>query len=679
MTTQSVPSMLPATTSPRTTANIGIVTLLQSNFELLLAFITLVALLVGWLGGTVTGSLPEWAIRSAAIVAFVAGGYSGLTGAIRQAKVGKLDIDFLMIAAALGAALIGEWEEGALLLFLFTLSGALEHFAMERTRKAIEALAVLRPETARVLQNDTEVTLPVDQLQVGDVVLVRPGERLPVDGKVAKGDSTVDQSPITGESIPVHKQATDPVFAGSINGGGAVEIEVSRPASESTLSKIIQLVEDARQDSTPAQQFIDRFSQPYTYAVIGATLLAVLLPALFGNEPFSTTLYRAMTLLVVASPCALIISTPASVLSAIAAAARGGVLFKGGVYLEKAAEIQTVAFDKTGTLTHGKPVVTDIHPLTDHSEEDVLRLAASAEILSEHHIGSAIIAAAKARNIPLETPTGFQAIPGHGIQATFDRGEHQETVYIGNDKLFMDEKMEISPAIRLIGTALQEQGKTVMLVVRRSTVEDTLGATRDWEVVGFIAVADTIRPEAAASIRALRELGVKRIVMLTGDNKAVAENIAHAAGIDEVYSDLLPEEKVAILQRLVKEGKTAMLGDGVNDAPALATANVGIAMGAGGTDVALETADIVLMASDLSKLPFILNLSRRAQQIVRQNIILSVGVILVLVLTTILLPFLRPDFILPLPLGVVGHEGSTLIVVANGLRLLALRPQKMGV
>jgi len=679
MTTQSVPSLLPATAPSRPAPGTNFVSILQSNFELLLAFITLIALLIGWLGGTVTGSLPEWAIRTAAIIAFIAGGYSGLTGAIQEAKIGKLDIDFLMIAAALGAALIGEWEEGALLLFLFTLSGALEHFAIERTRKAIEALAVLRPENARVLQNNTEITLPVDQLQVGDIVLVRPGERLPVDGKVVKGDSTVDQSPITGESIPVHKQVADSVFAGSINGGGALEIEVSRPASESTLSKIIQLVEDARQDSTPAQQFIDRFSQPYTYTVIGATLLAVLLPVLFGNEPFSTTLYRAMTLLVVASPCALIISTPASVLSAIAAAARGGVLFKGGVYLEKVAEIQTVAFDKTGTLTHGKPVVTDIHPLTDYSEEDVLRLAASAEILSEHHIGSAIIAAAAARRIPLETPTGFQAIPGHGIQACFDRGDHQEIVYIGNDKLFMDEKMDISPAIRLIGASLQKQGKTVMLVVRRGTIEDTLGDTRDWEVVGFIAVADTIRPEAAGSIQALRDLGVKRIVMLTGDNKAVAENIARAAGIDEVYSDLLPEEKVEILQRLVKEGKTAMLGDGVNDAPALATANVGIAMGAGGTDVALETADIVLMASDLSKLPFILNLSRRAQQIIRQNIILSVGVILVLVLTTILLPFFRPDFMLPLPLGVVGHEGSTLIVVANGLRMLALRPHKMGV
>ena len=343
MTTQSVPSRLPAAPAQRVAARSGFFNLLRSNFELWLAAITLLALLIGWLGGAVTGVLPAWAVTVAAVIAFAAGGYAGLTGAITEARIGKLDIDFLMIAAAIGAAAIGEWEEGALLLFLFTLSGALENFALERTRKAIEALAVLRPETARIYRNNVEISLAVDELQIGDVVLVRPGERLPVDGAVVKGDSTVDQSAITGESLPVRKQTDDPVYAGSINGGGALEVEVRRPASESTLSKIIRLVEEARQDTTPAQQFIDRFSQPYTYAVLGATLLALLLPVLFADEPFSATLYRAMTLLVVASPCALIISTPASVLSAIATAARGGVLFKGGAYLEKIAELRTLA------------------------------------------------------------------------------------------------------------------------------------------------------------------------------------------------------------------------------------------------------------------------------------------------------------------------------------------------
>lgn len=677
MTTQSVKT---SAAQPAMTTHYGqapsVFRLWKENYELLLAAITLVALLIGWLGGGVTGVLPPWAVTIAALVAFAAGGYSGLTGAIEEAKHGKLDIDFLMIAAALGAAAIGEWEEGALLLFLFTLSGALEEFAMDRTRRAIEALAELRPDIALVRRDGQEMTLGVEDLVRGDVVLVRPGDRLPVDGTVVKGVSEIDQSPITGESVPVHKELGDQVFAGTINGGGALEVEVTKLASESTLSKIITLVAEARHDATPTQQFIDRFSQPYTYAVLAATLLAVAIPWFFLDEPFHNTLYRAMTLLVVASPCALIISTPASVLSAIAAGARGGVLFKGGAYLEKIAAVTTVAFDKTGTLTHGKPVLTNVHPLTGHTRADVLRLAGSAELLSEHHIGRAIVEQAQAEGIELETPAHFYAVAGHGIQATFDRGEHNETIYIGNDRFFMNEAMSISPAIRVIGDALKKQGKTSMLVVRRSTVEDTLGAMRDWEVVGYIAVADTLRPEAKAAIEGLRRAGVEHIAMLTGDNKAVATAIADEAGIEHVYSELLPEQKVEVIQQLVAKGKTAMVGDGVNDAPALATASVGIAMGAGGTDVALETADVVLMASDLSKLPFMVRLGRKAATIVRQNVIFSVGVILTLVTLTIVAPIFVPGFALPLPLGVVGHEGSTLIVVLNGLRMLALRPER---
>lgn len=646
----------------------------HENLELLLALVTLVALLIGWVGGSVTGALPDWAVTLAALVAFAAGGYSGLMGAIEEAKHGRLDIDFLMIAAALGAALIGEWEEGALLLFLFTLSGALEEFAMDRTRQAIEALAQLRPEVATVRRQGAEMSVAVDELVVGDVVLVHPGERLPVDGLVVKGETTIDQSPITGESVPVHKEIGNEVFAGTINGGGALDIEVTKSAADSTLSKIIRLVAEARQDTTPTQQFIDRFSQPYTYVVLCATLLAIVIPVLFLNEPFHQTLYRAMTLLVVASPCALIISTPASVLSAIAAGARGGVLFKGGAYLEKVAAITIIAFDKTGTLTHGKPVVTNVHPLSGHTRQQLLQLAASAELPSEHHIGRAIIEQARAEGIELETPDQFHAVMGHGIQAGFQRDGHMETIYIGNNRLFMNEKMDLSPAIRVIGDALKKQGKTAMLVVRRSTVEDTLGSTRDWEVVGYLAVADTARSEAKAALAELRNMGVSRIAMLTGDNSAVAGVIADEVGIEEVYSELLPEQKVEVMQQLVRAGKTAMVGDGVNDAPALATAHVGIAMGAGGTDVALETADVVLMSSDLSKLPFMAHLGRQAAKIVRQNVIFSVAVIIVLVTLTILVPIVVPGFVLPLPLGVVGHEGSTLIVVLNGLRMLAIRP-----
>jgi Cd2+/Zn2+-exporting ATPase len=646
----------------------------KENYEFVLAAITLAALLGGWLGGEVFNTLPNWAVMTLAVIAFAAGGYSGVMGAWEQARQGRFDIDFLMIAAAFGAAAIGDWPEGALLLFLFTLSGALETFAMGRTRKAIESLAKLRPDVATVRRGSQEVVLPVGELQVGDIVLVKPGERLPVDGAVINGSSSIDQSAITGESMPVSKWVGDSVFAGTINGGGALEVRVTKPSGETTLSKIVTLVAEAQEDATPTQKFIDRFSQPYTYVVIGATALALVLPLLFLNESFDTTLYRAMTLLVVASPCALVISTPASALSAIAAAARSGVLFKGGAYLELLGQVDIVAFDKTGTLTPGRPVVTNIHPLTGHSENGLLQMAASAETLSEHHIGKAIVEKARARGLELHKPIDFQAIAGEGIVARFTVGNHVETFYIGNERLFDNRQMELSPAIRMIGQALQKQGKSVMMVVRRSRVEDTLGSERDWEVMGFIAVADTLRPEAAEAVRKLRDEGVRHVAMITGDNANAAHFIAQQANIDEVYADLLPEQKLELIKKLGEQGKVAMVGDGVNDAPALATAHVGIAMGAGGTDVALETADIVLMSSDLDKLPFALQLSRKAARIIRQNVIFSVGVIITLVLLTILLPIFIPGFLLPLPLGVVGHEGSTLIVVANGLRLLAMRP-----
>jgi Cd2+/Zn2+-exporting ATPase len=476
--------------------------------------------------------------------------------------------------------------------------------------------------------------------------------------------------------VPVYKEDGDEVFSGTINGSGALEVSVTKLAQESTLSKIIALVEAAQEDAAPTQRLIDRFSQPYTLGVIGATLLAILIPWLFSSEPFGDTLYRAMTLLVVASPCALIISTPASILSAIAAAARGGVLFKGGVYLEKSAGLDILAFDKTGTLTHGRPVLTDVIPLNNYSREDVLRIAGSAEVLSEHPIGRAVVNGAKEAKLSLEQPKDFRSVAGHGIQAIYDRGTHNEIIYIGNDRLFMSEAIDLSPAIRMIGQKLQEKGKTAMLVVRRSTVEDTLGDLVDWEVVGYLAVADTVRENAAETIRQLRQIGIKRIAMLTGDNQNVAQAIAKEVGLDpsEVHAELLPEQKVEVVQQLVTEGKVAMIGDGVNDAPALATAHVGIAMGAAGTDVALETADVVLMADDLSKLPFMVALSRRAEGIVRQNLIFSVSVIATLVTLTVVVPLFVSGFVLPLPLGVVGHEGSTLIVVANGLRLLAMRP-----
>ena len=664
----------------------------RGNPELILASITLVALLMGWLGGSVSGLLPAWAVVVFALVAYGAGGYSGAKVALANACCGVFNIDLLMVAAALGAALIGEWEEGALLLFLFTLSGALESFASERTRQAITGLAELRPDTARVLRDGEEVEIGVEELSVGDVVVVRPGERMPVDGSVLLGSSTVDQSPITGESIPVYKGIGDPVFSGTINGSGALELQVTKLASESTISKIIGLVQEAQNNAAPTQRLIDRFSQPYTLIVLGATVLAAIVPVLFTDEPINQTIYRAITLLVVASPCALIISTPASILSAIAAAAREGILFKGGAYLEKAAGLDMLAFDKTGTLTNGRPQLTDVVPLNGYTEKELISIAAGAESLSEHPIAQAVVRRAQEMDLPYESPRDFRGIAGHGVQAVYARGAGQELVSIGNDKQFESEEMDLPPSIRMIGRRLQEKGKTAILVVRRSIATDAidrghangngdslvdskfLGATdRDCDVVGFLAVADTVRAGAADTIEALKELGIDRMAMLTGDNRDVAAAVADQIGVEDVYADLLPGEKVEIVEKLVKSGSVGMIGDGVNDAPAMATSSLGIAMGGAGTDVALETADVVLMSDDLGKLPFMLRLSRRASDIVRQNLYFSVAVILALVALTVVAPLLVPGFRLPLPIGVLGHEGSTLIVVVNGLRMLTMK------
>ena len=663
----------------------------RNNPEIILASVTLISLLIGWIGGPVSGLLPAWAIAVFALSAYAAGGYSGARAALADAGRGNFNIDFLMIAAALGAAFIGEWEEGALLLFLFTLSGALESFASDRTRQAIIRLAELRPDTASVWREGAVIEMGVEALAIGDVVVVKPGERMPVDGTVIQGTTTVDQSPITGESIPVYKGVGDTVFSGTINGSGALELEVTKLASDSTISKIIALVQEAQNNAAPTQRLIDRFSQPYTLAVIGVTLLAIAIPVFFAAEPFSTTIYRAMTLLVVASPCALIISTPASILSAIAAAAREGILFKGGAYLEKAASLDMLAFDKTGTLTYGKPELTDVVPLNGYSEEDLIACAAGAESLSEHPIAQTIVERAQEMNLAYSSPEDFRGIAGHGVQAIYGNGASKEMVYIGNDKLFMSEAMDLSPSTRELGKQLQEEGKTAILVVRRSIaleekVAEVAGeaaspsgphsagvAGRDWEAVGFLAVADTVRSNASETIATLRQMGITRMAMVTGDNQDVAAAVGEQVGLEEVYAELLPEEKVRIVGELAEAGSVAMIGDGVNDAPAMAASDLGIAMGGAGTDVALETADVVLMSDDLSKLPFMLRLSRRAGEIVRQNLYFSVGIILTLVVLTIIVPLLVPDFRLPLPVGVLGHEGSTLIVVINGLRMLTMK------
>ncbi len=624
-----------------------------ANEEMVLATVSFIFLVAGLVAQHLT-PLPHGVAIAFYVVAYLAGGYEGTIAALSALRRGVLDIDFLMIAAALGAAYLGDWAEGATLLFLFSLAEALETFAMDRTRHAIEKLMELRPNVALVRRDGREVVVPVEDVNVGEEVVVRPGESIPLDGVVEEGMSAVDQSPITGESVPVTKKPGDKVFAGTMNTEGSLVIRVTKRAADSTLARIIQLVEEAQSERAPMQRFLDRFSQPYATAVVLGVLVYLGVGYWALGRPFSDVFYRAMTLLVVASPCALVISTPASILSAVAAGARNGVLFKGGAHLENMAGIRVMAFDKTGTLTYGKPQVTHVIPAPGFTEEDVLRLAATVERRSEHPLARAIVRLAASKHIFLEEPEEFRALVGRGVRGRVN-GQH---VYIGNGRLVKELEVPIPEHLKEIADRLHSEGKTVVWVVNE-------------QVVGILAVADVVRPQAMPMIQELRSLGVRKIVMLTGDHRQVAEAIAQQLGVDEVYAELLPEDKVRIVKRLVEEDPTAMVGDGINDAPALALATVGIAMGAAGTDVALETADVVLMADDLTKLPFALDLSRRARRIVYQNLTIAVGVMVVLVIATLTVG-------IPLPLGVVGHEGSTLVVVLNGLRMLGTKPRTFG-
>ena len=581
-------------------------------------------------------------------LAYAAGGHQGLIEALHDLRRGRLNVDFLMILAALGAAVIGQWAEGAMLLFLFTLAEALEDYAMDRTRSAVEALTQLRPNEATVRRDGEEISVPVEQVHVGEIVVVRPGESIPVDGRVLQGETTVDQSSITGESVPVHKTPGDDVFAGTINLDGAIDVRVTKEAKDTTLARVIEMVSVAQSERAPTQRLIDRFAHPYAIGVLVAVALVMLIGYFGFGAPFEDVFYKAMTLLVVASPCALVISTPASVLSGIAAGARNGVLFKGGVHLENAARVDSIAFDKTGTLTLGRPQVTDIIALDGLDEEELLRLVASAEVRSEHPIARAIVDEARSRGLEISDPEEFRALPGKGVRAQINGRE----ILVGSTRL-LSAPHKLNGASEQIA-AMQQMGKTTVLALNGD------------QVLGVIAVADLPRANAAETIAALRKIGVKRIAMLTGDYKPVAESIARRLGVDEVYAELLPTDKVDVVRKLQEEGPVIMVGDGVNDAPALALADVGMAMGAAGADVAMETADIVLMSDDLSKIPFTFTLARKARTIIIQNFAIALGVMALLVLAA----FVRD---LSLPVAVVGHEGSTLVVVLNGLRLLRMK------
>ncbi len=594
------------------------------------------------------------------VIAYITGGTFGLQAGINSLRNRTIDVDLLMILAAIGAAIVGEPFEGAMLLFLFSLSNVLQDFALGRTRSAIKALMKLRPAQALVHRGDKTYLLPIEKVVVGDRIIVKPGERLPLDGVVVDGRSTVDQSSITGESMPVSKSMGDSVFAGTINKNGSLEIRVTRLAKDSTLAKLIQMVEEAQSEKAETQRFIDAAEQYYAMGVIVLTALVAAVPMLFWQEAFSQAFYRAMTVMVAASPCAIVISTPATVLSAIGNGARRGILFKGGVYVENAATVKVIALDKTGTLTIGEPRITDTIPLNNSiTENELLALAAAVEARSEHPLAQATVKAAQERNLSWPEATNFQATTGQGVAATVS-GRH---VRIGNGRFFTHYQTRGLDEAQAELARLQKLAKTSVLVAE---VDDAAGTA---VMLGVLAYADVLRPDAPDVVRALRANGVAHVVMLTGDNDAVASQIAAQVGVDEYFADLLPEDKVTAIKKVRQQyGPVVMVGDGVNDAPALATADIGIAMGAAGTDVALETADIVLMSDDLRNLPYLIGLSRKTRQTLLQNLGFALFMIM-LMLGTIFVSGLA------LPAAVVGHEGGTVLVSLNGLRMLGYKPK----
>lgn len=620
--------------------------------------LTFVFMITGWLAAKF-----GFAWHDALYVgAYFTGGCFGVRAGLRSLRQWTIDVDLLMVLAALGAAIVNAAFEGAMLLFLFSLSNVLQAYAIDRTRKAIKSLMKLRPEKALARRYGGTVLLPVEELIVSDVLIVRPGESIALDSIIIEGSSAIDQSSLTGESMPVSKKAGDPVFAGTINQTGGLEVRVTRLAKDSTIEKLVRMVEEAQTEKADTQRFLDRAEQFYAAAVILFTLGLILFPILFLHQPFQAAFYRAMTVMVVASPCALIISTPASILSAIGGAARRGVLFKGGVHLERAATVKVVAFDKTGTLTEGKPRVTDMlvegrvidfRTSTEAEALSLLGLAGSVEAKSEHPLARAIVIECKRLNVPLEECAAFQSVSGEGASGLI-KGRR---IAVGNARYFTAQNLTIPDLFATQIAVLQDDGKTCVMI---GEIDENTGTAR---VLGAVAIADVLRTDAASVIRELKAGGIERVVMLTGDNSRVAQAIARQVGVDEFHADLLPEDKVRVVKELRGIGPVAMVGDGVNDAPALATATIGIAMGAAGTDVAMETADVVLMSDNLRNIVFALALGRHARRVIYQNLTFAMTVIIVLIISAL-------GFGMRLPFGVVGHEGSTVLVCLNGLRLL---------
>jgi Zn2+/Cd2+-exporting ATPase len=638
------------------------------NTELIFSIICGALLGIGF-GLSYMETLPSWVSLSLYIGAYFFGGYFTAKEAIQTVAKGGFEIDFLMLVAAIGAAILGEWAEGALLLFLFSMGHALEHYAMNKARKSIAALADLAPKTALLKKDGKTVEVGIEELSIGDIIIVKPNSTIPADGVVVDGNSSVNQAPITGESVPVDKiPVNDPdkdwsqekdikdeyrAFSGTINGNNTLEIKVIKLAKDSTLSRLVKLVNEAQTQKSHTQRLTDKFEKYFVPFVLALVLL-LNFAFLVIDETFSESFYRAMAVLVAASPCALAISTPSAVLSGVARAARSGVLIKGGRPLEDLGVLTALAFDKTGTLTEGKPRLTNVIALGDVKEEELLKIAVAVENLSDHPLAKAVVRDGKERLNGADIPEAkdLEAVLGRGIKATLGR----DKIYVGNLDLFetLDDKKP-SKEIEENVKSLESDGNTTMLIRMND------------DYIGILALMDTPRKEAKSTLEELKKMGIKRMIMLTGDNQKVADAVAKEIGLTDAWGSLLPEEKVEAIMKLKKqESKVAMVGDGVNDAPAMANSTVGIAMGAAGSDVALETADIALMGDKLEALPFAIGLSRKAKGIIKQNLWVSLGVVAILIPLTI-------SGIATIGPAVLIHEGSTLVVVFNALRLLAYK------
>lgn len=566
----------------------------------------------------------------------------------------KLDfsMESLMTIAIIGAAFIGEWAEGSIVVILFAISEALERFSMDKARQSIRSLMDIAPKEALIRRNNVEQLVSVDKIDIDDIMIIKPGQKIAMDGLVINGHSSVNQAAITGESIPVEKQLDDEVFAGTLNEEGVLEVKVTKKVTDTTIAKIIHLVEEAQGERAPAQAFVDKFAKYYTPFIIIMALLIVVVPPLFFGGDWNKWLYQGLSILVVGCPCSLVISTPVSIVSAIGNAAKNGVLVKGGVYLEEIGHLRAIAFDKTGTLTKGKPVVTDFIATSSETDINYLSIISSLESLSQHPLASAILNEADKTNVDYKSIQieDFQSITGKGLT-----GIHQNIrYYIGSPKLFSASVIE-ETAVKVQYRQFQEQGKTAMYF------------GTDEQILGVIAVADEVRDSSAAVISELHKLSIEHTIMLTGDNTKTAESIGKQLGVTEIKGDLMPQEKLDSIKALrTTYNKVAMVGDGINDAPALAASTVGIAMGGAGTDTALETADVALMGDDLQKLPFIVRLSRQTLKVIKQNITFSLGIKLLALLLVI------PGW-LTLWIAIVADMGATLLVTLNGLRLMKVK------